>query len=121
MEISQRTLGDVTILDLKGRLILGDGEQAFRQIVDELVERGQKKFLVNFEGVTYLDSAGVGAVVWKYVTLHRRGGTLKLLRLRPRSFEVLSVTKVLTVLELFESEAEAVRSFSEPAQGARPS
>jgi len=118
MEISHRTAGDVTILDLKGRLILDDGAEAFRQSVDELIDRGRTKLLVNFEDVTYLDSAGLGAIVWKYVTLRRRGGALKLLRLRPRSFKVLLITKLLTILESFESEAEAVRSFSEPELGA---
>lgn len=114
MEIAERTAGDVTILDLRGRLILGDGDRIFRQQIDALVERGRLKLLVNFAGVTYLDSAGVGVLVWKYVTLRRRGGALKLVHLEPRSFKVLLIAKLLTVLESFDSEAEAVRSFSAP-------
>jgi len=111
VDIEERTVDGVAILDLKGRLILEEGEKAFRQQVDDLMNAGQMKILVNFDGVTYLDSAGVGAVVWKFVTLKRKGGMLKLLNLRTKSFRVLSVTKILTVLESFDSEEEALRSF----------
>ncbi len=112
MDIEVRIVGGVAILDLKGRLILEEGEQAFRREVDTLTENGQLKVLVNFEGITYLDSAGVGAVVWKYVTIKRKGGVLKLLNLKARSYRVLSVTKILSVLESYESEEEALKSFS---------
>ena len=111
MDIAERFAGDVAILDLKGRLILSDGEKAFRDKVDALVAGGQKRILVNLDDVSYLDSAGVGAIVWKYVTLRRQGGSLKLLRLHTRTHKVLTVTKLLTVLETFESEAEALSSF----------
>jgi anti-sigma B factor antagonist len=111
MDIAERIVGGVAILDLHGRLILSDGERVFRQKVDALIARGQKMFLVNLDDVSYLDSAGVGAVVWKYVTLKRQGGSLKLLRLHPRTQKVLSVTKLLTVLETFDSEADALATF----------
>jgi len=114
MEIAERIVGNVAVLDLSGRLILSDGEDAFRQKVDELVQRNLRQVLVNFERVTYLDSAGVGAIVWKYVTLRRQGGVLKLLNLKPRSHRVLTTTRLLTVLENFDSEAEAVASFQSP-------
>jgi stage II sporulation protein AA (anti-sigma F factor antagonist) len=112
MKVAVRFVDGVAVLDLDGRLILGDGEEAFRRQVDELLQQGCLKVLVNFNDVTYIDSAGVGAVVWKYVTLRRRGGMLKLLHLRQRTHRVLSVTRLLTVLENFEAEEEAVRSFS---------
>ena len=112
MDIEVRIVGGVAILDLKGRLILEEGEKAFRQEVDTLMDGGHLKILVNFEGVSYLDSAGVGAVVWKFVTIQRKGGMLKLLNLKARSYRVLSVTKILSVLESFESEEEALKSFS---------
>jgi anti-anti-sigma factor len=101
----------VAVLDLKGRLILDDGEKTFRQEVDTLIGSGRMNILVNFDGVTYLDSAGVGAVVWKYVTLKRKGGMMKLLNLRAKSHRVLSVTRILTVMEAYEDEAQALKSF----------
>ena len=111
MEIQERIVGGVTVLDLTGRLILDDGEKDFREHVDVLIDSGRMNILVNFDGVTYLDSAGVGAVVWKYVTLKRKGGMMKLLHLRAKSYRVLSVTRILTVLESYEDEAQALRSF----------
>ena len=115
MKMSQRGLAGVIILDLEGRLVLGDGEQEFREKVDELMKEGHTRILVNMNAVTYIDSAGVGAVVWKYITLVRRGGALKLLNLRPRTHTVLSITKLLTVLEAFDIEMDAVLSFSNPS------
>jgi anti-sigma B factor antagonist len=117
MDVKQRGLAGVIILDLTGRLILGDGEQLFREKVDELIERRYTRILVNLGGVSYIDSAGVGALVWKYVTVRRRGGALKLLNLQPRTHAVLSVTRLLTVLENFDSEMDAVLSFSQPPDG----
>ncbi len=112
MEIAERAVGGVVILDLNGRLVLSDGEKALRQKIDDLLQTGHTKILLNFNDVTYLDSAGVGTVVWKYVTLRRQGGALKLLNLTSRSRKVLTITKLLTVLDVFESEADAVKSFS---------
>jgi anti-anti-sigma factor len=112
MEIIERDAAGISILDLSGRLVLTDGEKVFREKIDELTTRGQTRILVNFKDVTYLDSAGVGAVVWKYVTLKRQGGALKLLHLSARSHKVLSVTKLLTVLDTFDSEDAALKSFS---------
>lgn len=111
MEIAERLQDGVAILDISGRLILSDGEREFRQKVDDLIARGEKRILVNLDGVTYLDSAGVGAIVWKYVTLKRQGGDLRLLNLHMRTHKVLSVTKLLTVLKSFDAEAAAVASF----------
>jgi anti-sigma B factor antagonist len=113
MEIAERLLDGVAILDLSGRLILSDGEREFRQKVDDLVARGHTRILVNLDGVTYLDSAGVGAVVWKYVTLKRQGGDLRLLNLHVRTHKVLAVTKLLTVLKTFDSEPAALASFKQ--------
>ena len=115
MKMTQRGLAGVIILDLEGRLILGDGEQEFREKIDELMQQGHTKILVNMNGVTYMDSAGVGAVVWKYITLVRKGGMMKLLHLKNRTHTVLSITKLLTVLESFDTEMDAVLSFSNPS------
>jgi anti-sigma B factor antagonist len=121
MKMTQRGLAGVIILDLEGRLILGDGEQEFRDKVDELLRQGHTKILVNMNAVTYIDSAGVGAVVWKYITLVRKGGMMKLLHLKTRTHTVLSITKLLTVLEAFDTEMDAVLSFSNPTPPARRS
>src|SRR5205085_9088951 len=104
MRMTQRGLAGVIILDLEGRLVLGDGEQEFRDKVDELMNQGHLQILVNMNGITYIDSAGVGAIVWKYITLVRKGGMLKLLHLKTRAHTVLSITKLLTVLEVYETE-----------------
>jgi anti-sigma B factor antagonist len=112
MDLKQRGLAGVIILDLTGRLILGDGEELFKQKIDELIEKGHTQFLVNLSGVTYIDSAGVGMLVWKYITLKRRGGALKLLNLQSRTRTVLSITRLLTVLENFDNEMDAVLSFA---------
>jgi anti-sigma B factor antagonist len=111
MEIAERFIAGVAILDLTGRLILSDGEKVFRDRIDDLIARGHKAVLVNLRDVTYLDSAGVGVMVWKYVTLKRQGGTLKLLGLHQRTHRVLAVTKLLTVIESFDSEGDALASF----------
>jgi len=115
MDIKQRVRGDVTVLDLTGRLILGDGEESFKDIVDELIGRDCTKILLNLTDVNYIDSAGIGVVIWKYITLTKRGGTLKLLNPQPRTHTVLSITRLLTVLETFQTEDEAVESFSRPS------
>lgn len=111
MEIHERASGDVTILDLKGRLILGDGEQPFRELVDGLADKGSRRLLLNFAGVTFLDSAGIGSIVWKYVTMKKQRGAVKLMHLTKRSRDILQITRLATVLETFDSEEEAVRSF----------
>ncbi len=111
MLIQQREIGPVVVLDLSGRFVLEDGVDAFVEQMNVLMRGGRRKFLLNFEGVTYLDSAAVGAVAWKYVTVQKRGGDVKLLHLRPRSFTVLDKTRLLTVISNYESETEALESF----------
>ena len=112
MEIAERTIEDVAILDLKGRLIVDDGFEPLREALNRLVGKGQRKVLLNLDGLTYLDSAGLGLIACKYVTLHRHNGDLKLCNLHKRAAEILSVTKLLTVFESFESEGDAIRSFA---------
>lgn len=112
MDISERLVGDVVILDLEGRLVLEDGVTPFVERMNALVRQGRKKILLNFEAVTYLDSAGVGAVVWKYVTARKQDGHVKLLNLKRKSHNVLMTTKLLTVLEAFDSEQQAIDSFT---------
>ena len=113
MEISERSSGDVVILDLDGRLVVEDGVTPFIDRMNALVRHGRKKILLNFEGVTYLDSSGVGAVVWKYVTARKQDASVKLLNLTRRSHNVLMITKLLTVIETFDSEQQALDSFAD--------
>lgn len=111
LEISQREVRGVTVLDLSGRLVLEDGVTMFLERMNQLRHAGHKWVLLNFDRVTYLDSAGVGAIASKYVSARSRDGDVKLLNLRPKSHTVLKTTKLLTVLESFESEQEAIDSF----------
>ena len=111
MRISERSIGDVTIFDLEGRLILDDGFEPLRLAFNQAIAEGRRKLLVNFQDVTYLDSAGVGLIACKYVTLCRYGGQLRLCNLRARSHRILNTTKLLTIFRPFPSEAEALNSF----------
>ena len=111
MEISERTVDGVIILDLAGRFVAEDGVQPFLERMNGLIRLRRRKILLNFEHVTYLDSAGVGAVAWKYVTAQKHDGHVKLLNLRVKTHTVLELTKLLTVLESFDSEAQAIESF----------
>jgi anti-sigma B factor antagonist len=111
MEISERTVDGVIILDLAGRLVAEDGVQSFLEWMNGLIRLRRKKILINFEKVTYLDSAGVGAVAWKYVTAQKHNGDVKLLNLKSKTHKVLALTKLLTVLESFDSEEAAIDSF----------
>lgn len=112
MEIAERTVGDVTVLDLKGKMTLGEGDELLKDKINSLLANGQKKLVLNLEGVPYIDSAGLGEIVRTYTTVSRQGGSLKLLNLTKRIEDLLSITKLLTVFETFDSEADAVKSFS---------
>jgi anti-sigma B factor antagonist len=112
MQIEERSAGDVTVLDLKGKMTLGEGDEQLRDKINSLVQQGQRKIVLNLEGVPYLDSAGLGEIVRTYTTISRQGGSLKLLNLTKRITDLLSITKLLTVFETYDSEADAVRSFS---------
>jgi anti-sigma B factor antagonist len=111
MQIEERIVGEVTILDLKGKMTLGEGDELLKDKINSLIHQGQKKLLLNLEGVPYIDSAGLGEIVRTYTTVSRQGGNLKLVNLTKRITDLLSITKLLTVFETFESEKEAVASF----------
>ena len=116
MQIEERAVGDVVVLDLKGKITLGEGDELLKDKVNSLVNQGHKKVILNLAEVPYIDSAGLGEVVRTYTTVSRQGGSLKLLNLTKRITDLLSITKLLTVFETFESENEAVRSFSASAK-----
>jgi anti-anti-sigma factor len=111
MQIEQREVNGVVILDLHDQFTVDHGVDAFVDRMNALIRQRRRRILLNFEHVTYLDSAGVGAIAWKYVTARKQDSDVKLLNLRPRSFKVLNTTKLLTVIPNFESEAEAIESF----------
>ncbi len=111
MEIAERTVDDVTILDLKGKMTLGEGDELLKDKINSLLAAGRKNLILNLEGVPYIDSAGLGEVVRTYTTVSRQGGALKLLNLTKRIEDLLSITKLLTVFDTFDSEAEAVQSY----------
>src|SRR5213595_3973317 len=112
MHIEERSVGDVVVLDLKGRITLGEGDELLKDKVNSLINQGRKKIVLNLADVPYVDSAGLGEVVRTYTTVSRQGGSLKLLALTKRITDLLAITKLLTVFETFDSEDEAVRSFS---------
>ena len=116
MQIEERTVGDVIVLDLKGRITLGEGDQLLKDKVNSLVNQGRQRIILNLAGVPYIDSAGLGEIVGSYTTVSRQGGSLKLLNLTKKITDLLAITKLLTVFETFESEDEAVRSFSASAK-----
>jgi anti-sigma B factor antagonist len=112
MQIEQRSSGDVIVLDLKGKITLGEGDELLKDKVNSLVNQGHRKIVLNLAEVPYIDSAGLGEIVRTYTTVSRQGGALKLLNLTKRITDLLSITKLLTVFETFETEDDAVRSFS---------
>jgi anti-sigma B factor antagonist len=111
MQIEERVVGDVTILDLKGKITLGEGDEALKDKINSLTLQNRRQILLNLEGVPYIDSAGLGEVVRTYTTVSRQGGQLKLVNLTKRIEDLLSITKLLTVFETFDTEAEALQSF----------
>jgi anti-sigma B factor antagonist len=112
MQIEERVVNDVTILDLKGKITLGEGDEALREKINNLISQNKKRILLNLAEVPYIDSAGLGEVVRTYTTVSRQGGQLKLVNLTKRITDLLSITKLLTVFEAFDSETEALKSYS---------
>jgi anti-sigma B factor antagonist len=116
MQIDERNVGDVVVLDLKGKVTLGQGDELLKDKVNSLVNQGHRKIILNLADVPYVDSAGLGEIVRTYTTVSRQGGSLKLLNLTKRITDLLAITKLLTVFETFDVEGDAVRSFSASAQ-----
>jgi anti-sigma B factor antagonist len=112
MQIEERPTGDVIVLDLKGKMTLGEGDELLKDKINSLVHQGRRKVVLNLGGVPYIDSAGLGEIVRTYTTISRQWGSMKLLNLTKRITDLLSITKLLTVFETYDNEADAVRSFS---------
>lgn len=112
MTINERKSGDVTVLDVEGKILLGEGDVQLKRKIDELIERNESKLVLNLANVPYMDSGGLGEVVRSYTTVKRAGGDLKLLNATKRISDLLTITKLITVFELHEDEAAAVASFA---------
>jgi anti-sigma B factor antagonist len=110
--LTTRQVGDVTVIDAAGRITLGEGASAFRDIIRDLAAKGDKKLLLNLSEVSYIDSSGIGELVSGFTTVTNHGGSLKLVGLSKRVKDLLQITKLYTVFESFDDEAQAVRSFT---------
>jgi anti-sigma B factor antagonist len=109
MEIHERTVGPVTILDLDGKLVLGDGDGLLKDKVNSLIFQGQQQIVLNLGGVPYIDSAGLGQLIASSTTVARQGGQLRLLNVTKRVQDLLAIVKLLTVFDVYTSEADAVK------------
>ena len=111
MKIEKRKNGGVTVLDLKGKILIGEGIDELRKNIDSVLVENEPKLLLNFEGVPYLDSTGLGEVVRSYTSVKNKGGVVKIVNLTNKVKDLLSVTKLITVFETFEDEEKAIASF----------
>ncbi|MGA3095610.1 MAG: STAS domain-containing protein [Bryobacteraceae bacterium] len=112
VKLNSRQVGDVSVIDVSGRITLGEGSSTLRDALRELVTKGQKKILLNLGEVSYIDSSGIGELVSAFTTVTNSGGQLKLLNLTKRVKDLLQITKLYTVFDVHESELSAVRSFA---------
>jgi anti-sigma B factor antagonist len=111
LAIKDRQVGDVTILDLSGKITIGEGSVQLRETVRKLLDDGRKKLLLNLGDVSYVDSSGIGELVSSYTTTNNNGGQLKLLNQTKKIHDLLTITKLLTVFETFDNEDAAVASY----------
>jgi anti-sigma B factor antagonist len=111
VQIVSRQVGTVTVLDASGKITLGEGSSTFRDMIKDMVSKGQKSILVNLGEVNYIDSSGIGEMVAAFTTINNAGGKLKLLNLTKRVQDLLQITKLYTVFEVFDSEVSALKSF----------
>jgi anti-sigma B factor antagonist len=111
MKASNRQINGVTVVDMSGRITLGEGSVVLRDAIRELVAKGQKKILLNLGDVTYIDSSGIGELVSAFTTVRNQGGELKLLNLTKKVHDLLQITKLYTVFDIKDDETAAVGSF----------
>jgi anti-sigma B factor antagonist len=111
LRMTDREVSGVTVLDIEGRIVLGEESNSFRERVKGLLAAGKKKIVLNLANVTYIDSAGLGTLVATFHSARSQGATLKLANLGAKFKEVLQVTKLMTVFDVYDSEAAAIQSF----------
>src|SRR5213595_191232 len=112
MKSSSRQIDGVTVLDLSGRITLGEGSVILRDTIRDLIGRGQKRILLNLGDVSYIDSSGIGELVSAFTTVRNQGGELKLLNLTKKVHDLLQITKLYTVFDVKDDEASAVKAFA---------
>jgi anti-sigma B factor antagonist len=115
MTTSTREVGGVTIVDISGRIVLGEESAALRELVSDLLSKGQKKILFNLADVNYMDSTGLGHLVSSFTSVRRQGGELKLLNLTNKIHDLMQITKLYTVFDIMDNEAAAIKSFGQSA------
>ena len=115
LTITAQDAGDVTVLQLTGRLVLETAESPLRPAIDALMQKGRNKIVLNISGVTYVDSMGLGLLVAKFVSLRNRGGDLRFVHVTPRSMRLMAITNLSSVFEVFSSEEAAIASFENAA------
>jgi anti-sigma B factor antagonist len=111
MKVSKRQRDGVTILEPKGKITIGIGDVALREAVHEALKEGERKILIDLSETTTIDSSGIGELVAAFTTVRHRGGELKLLHLPPKVHDILQITQLVTVFEIFDDDDEAVGSF----------
>jgi anti-sigma B factor antagonist len=112
MDIKERVVDGVSVLDLSGKIVLGEGDSQVRDRIKDLLADGQRRILLNLGNVNYIDSAGLGALISSYTTTKREGGQLKLVNLTRRIQDLLAITKLITVFDTYEDEKEALASYT---------
>jgi anti-sigma B factor antagonist len=112
LNINERQAGDVTVLDMSGKITIGEGSVALRTAIRRLLEEGKKRILLNLAGVSYIDSSGIGELVSSFTAVNKEGGVLKLLKLTQKIQDLLAITKLLTVFDVYDEEADALKSFA---------
>ena len=112
VKLNTRQVGDVSVVDVAGRITLGEGSSAMRDTLRDMVAKNQKKILLNLGDVTYIDSSGIGELVSGFTSVTNSGGQLKLLGLNKRVKDLLQITKLYTVFDVHEEESSAIRSFN---------
>jgi anti-sigma B factor antagonist len=115
---STRQVGDVSIVDISGKIVLGEESAALRVVVADLLAKGQKKILLNLAEVSYIDSSGLGHLVSTFTTVRKQGGELKLLNLNNKVHDLMQITRLYTVFDVSDNEAAAVKSFAQSSAAA---
>lgn len=111
LKVSVRQVGDVAVVDLSGKITLGEGSGTLRDTVADISGKGNKNILLNMEDVSYIDSAGLGELVGSYTSVTNKGGQLKLVNLQSKLKDLMQITKLHTVFRVFDSEDEAIASY----------
>ena len=115
MKATIRQVDSVTVVDISGRITLGEGCTQLRELIRDQLSKGHKDLLVNLADVTYIDSSGIGELVSAYTGVSKQGGQLKLLNLTKKVHDLLQITKLYTVFDVHDDEAKAISSFERPA------